>query len=114
MLLFKEAQRQTFSEDDKRAAFFLEQRERMAHALIPTLEEAMEQGEIQTKPPGSVAHMLLANVNGIIVHRCLADQEGQCYEGAIIHDAEEAADFLTSMLFDGLALTSSVASSTST
>lgn len=112
MILFKEAQRQTFSANDKRAAFFQEQRERMARALIPTLEEAMDQGEIQSLPPDSVAHLLLANVNGIVVHRCLADQR-DCDRESLIRDPERAADFLTSMLFDGLALTTTAASSAS-
>lgn len=113
MILFKEAHRQTFSADDERAAFFRAQRERMAQALIPTLEDAMERGEIQPLPPDSVAHMLLANVNGIVVHRCIADQKENCCEDSIVHDPEQVARFLTSMLFDGLALSPSTVSSAS-
>lgn len=113
MILFKEAHRQTFSANDQRATFFREQRDRMAQALIPILEDAMEREEIQSLPPDSVAHMLLANVNGIVVHRCLADQRDNCCEESIVHEPERAASFLTSMLFDGLALSSSVASTAS-
>lgn len=119
MILFKEAHRQTFSADDSRAAFFRDQRERMANALVPALEAAMEREEIQSLPPESVAHLLLANVNGIVLHRCLADQKEQCCDDpecapkSIIQDPETAADFLTSMLFDGLSLASNVASSAS-
>lgn len=114
MILMKETHRLAFSEEAERAAFFHEQQERMVSALTPVLEEAMTREEIQDLPPEAVAHLLLANVNGMVVHRCLTDRHGNCeHDETILNRPEKAADFLTAMLFDGLALNPSVAASSS-
>lgn len=105
MILMKETHRLAFSEEAERAAFFHEQQERMVSTLTPVLDQAMTEQEIQALPPESVAHMLLANVNGVVVHRCLADRHGSCdHDATILNQPEKAADFLTTMLFDGLTL----------
>lgn len=113
MILTKEAHRLAFSEESDRARFFQEQRDRMVNALTPALERAMERGEIQSLPPEAVAHMLLANVNGMTVHRCLANRQCDCHEDTLLHQPDNAADFLTTMLFDGLTLNPSTAPSSS-
>lgn len=105
LILVKEAHRLAFSEDAERVRFFQLQQERMVNTLVPILEAAMEREEIQTLPPHAVAHLLLANVNGMVVHNCLAEQSEACPDTPSMLDRpEKAADFLTSMLFDGLAL----------
>lgn len=110
MIVVKETHRLAFSEDAERVRFFQTQQERMVNALVPALEAAMEHGEIQPLPPHAVAHLLLANVNGMIVHNCMAEQcEAECAESTpMLERPEKAVDFLMSMLFDGLACSSAV------
>lgn len=108
MILIKETHRLAFSEEAERATFFHQQQERMVSTLTPLLEQAMERSEIQDLPPEAVAHLLLANVNGMVVHRCLADRHDTCEQDeTLLNRPEKAADFLTTMLFDGLALDAS-------
>jgi AcrR family transcriptional regulator len=102
MILAKESHRLAFSAESKRAQFFREQRNRMVNTLTPAIERAMEGEEIQDLPPESVAHLLLANANGMVVHRCLVEQEEECGGPDVLQDADQAASFLTAMLFDGL------------
>lgn len=106
MILMKETHRLAFSEEAGRAAFFQQQQERMVSTLVPILKQAMAHDEIQQLPPEAVAHMMLANVNGMVVHGCLSERFETCPdEDTIVHRPEKAADFLTTMLFDGLVLT---------
>ena len=116
MILVKETHRLAFSEESERVRFFQEQQKRLVNALIPAIEQAIEREEIQSLPPHSVAHMLLANVNGVVVHSLLSERhDASCAsEEAVIHVATKAADFLTTMLFDGLTLAPSTAPSAST
>lgn len=102
MVLIKESHRLCFSENSEHAAYFQGQQERMVNALVSPLETAMEQGEIQPLPPRAVAHMMLENVNGMLVHRAMMDRHADKCGDSILHDPEQAADFLTTMLFDGL------------
>jgi hypothetical protein len=82
--------------------FFREQQERLLEALIPVLEEAMERGEMKSLPPSSVANLLLANVRGMGTHCTLEQRHCPCEENEFLHAPEKAADFLTTLLFDGL------------
>lgn len=109
MIIAKESHRLAFSEESSRTQFFIEQRNRMVNALRPALERAMERGEIQSLPPASVAHLLLANVNGMVVHQCLEEQHED--DASMLDPSEKAADFLTTMLFDGLGASPSMDSS---
>ncbi|NBB72290.1 MAG: TetR family transcriptional regulator [Bacteroidetes bacterium] len=110
MVLMKESYRLGFSENPEHAAYFQRQQERMVTALAPALEAAMERGEIQDLPAKGVAHMILENINGMLVHRAMMDRHEECAE-SILHDPEHAADFLTTILFDGLVHPSSAAAS---
>ncbi len=101
MVLIKESHRLCFSENAEHVAYFQHQQERMVDALLPALEEGAEQGAIRAFPPRAVAHMMLENINGMLVHRAMVDRDETCGE-TMLHDPEKAADFLTTMLFDGL------------
>ena len=101
MVLMKESHRLYFSENAEHAAYFQQQQDRMVEALVPILEQFMERGTIRAFPPRAVAHMMLENINGMLVHRAMIDRNEACGE-TILHDPEKAADFLTTMLFDGL------------
>lgn len=104
MVLIKESHRLCFSENTEHATYFQHQQERMVNALVPPLEAAMEQGEIQPLPSRSVAHMMLENINGMLAHRAMIDRHDEDCADTILHDPEKAADFLTTMLFDGLTI----------
>jgi hypothetical protein len=102
MVLIKESNRLCFSENAEHAAYFQQQQERMVNALTAPLEAAMERGEIQSLPPSAVAHMILENINGMLVHRAMTDRHNQGCSDTILQNPDRAADFLTTMLFDGL------------
>ncbi|NBC19063.1 MAG: TolC family protein [Bacteroidetes bacterium] len=100
----KEAYRMIFSDDPSRAAYFQEQRERVVSALVPALEAGRDAGEIRPLPTHSVAHMVMGNVNGLMMHMML---EKECSadplpDASVLDTPGEAADFLITMLFDGL------------
>lgn len=113
LILVKEAHRLCFSDDPDKAAYFQNQQERTINALAPAVEAAMEEGQITTLPAQSVSYMLLEVVHDLIVHRCLAEYRespdaAACMpEASLLNDAEAAADFLTTFLFDGLETNSS-------
>ena len=106
IILLKEAYRMAFSDDQDRAAYFHDQRERLVSTLLPAIERAAANDAMHALPPRAVAHMLLENLNGMLVHRSLArvsDADLNACTGPAMLDApESAADFLTTMLFDGL------------
>ncbi len=117
LILAKESHRMAFSEDADRACFFQKQQDRMVDTLTPILERAMEADEIQDLPSEPVAHLLIANVNGMVIHHHLSKHDDpnapslDLCDTSTDHDAplldrpDEAADFLTRMLFDGLGRT---------
>jgi AcrR family transcriptional regulator len=107
LILVREAHRMALSDDVDRAEFFQKQQQRLVDALTPVLEEAVENGEIHPLPPASVANLLLANVRGMGTHCTLEERHCACEEQAFLNDAEQAADFLTTLLFDGLETTHS-------
>ena len=118
IILIKEAYRLAFSDDADKAAYFHQKQQRMVDALAPAIKAEMEAGGIRELPPRAVAHMLLENIDGMVVHRCLAERRrdamadadtdaggasaDDCAGPALLHDPEAAADFLVAMLFDGL------------
>lgn len=112
LILIKEAHRLCFSNDRDKAAYFQQQQQRMIEALVPAVERSMSEGRIASLPLQPVAHMLLEVVHDMIVHRCMAERSEQnvgdrsdCVcapDGSVLEDAETAADFLTTLLFDGL------------
>ena len=105
VILIKEAYRMCFSHDETKVAYFQRQRARIVNTLMPALEHAVSEGTIRDLPLHSVAHMLIENVDGLIVHRIMVNHNTQttmCEHGFMLDEPEEAADFLTAMLFDGL------------
>jgi AcrR family transcriptional regulator len=103
LILVREAHRMGFSDNTEWVQFFREQHNRLVDALTPALKAAMEKGEIQPLPPESVANMLLANVRGLGSHCTLEEQHCPCEEQQFLNHPDQGADFLTSLLFDGLA-----------
>lgn len=105
LVLVKEGYRLGFSKDEKRVQFFQELHERLLEALVPVLEEAADRGEIQSLPPVAVANLFLSNIRNIGVHSILEKETCPCRpeeEQAFVEHPKEGADFLTTLLFDGL------------
>ncbi|PSQ97971.1 MAG: TetR/AcrR family transcriptional regulator [Bacteroidetes bacterium SW_9_63_38] len=116
LILIKEAHRLCFSDDAEKAAYFQAQQQRMVDAFVPAVEAAMGTNRIATLPSTPVAYMLLEVIHDLIVHRCLTerneDPDEACLPDAdLMNDPDAAADFLTSLLFDGLHATGSPNSS---
>ncbi len=105
MIMLREAHQMAFSDDPERMQFFQTQQERLLNALTPVLEAAMDRAEIQSLPPSAVANLLLANVRGMGKHCTLEQQHCPCEEQEFLHNPQRAADFLTTLLFDGLSTT---------
>ena len=107
VILIKEAYRMCFSHDADKVAYFQRQQERMMSALRPMLQQASEQGALRDLPLDAVAHLLIKNIDGLIVHRAImATHTGpsvSCQHQSILDDPDKAATFLTTMLFDGVA-----------
>ncbi|MFW5972544.1 MAG: TetR/AcrR family transcriptional regulator [Bacteroidota bacterium] len=96
LILMKEAHRMLLSDDADKAQYILRQQHRVIDALIPHLERAMEAGEMRTFSSESIAHTLIGNLNGIQMHVCTHDGASDRLT------PEQAADFLTTVLMDGL------------
>ena len=103
LVLVKEAYSMAFSDDAEWSEFFHEQHERLVSTLRPALEAASETNEIQRGLPLSpIAHLLLANPRGIGIQGIMENRHGSCEDQQLFDDPEKAADFLTTVLFDGL------------
>jgi AcrR family transcriptional regulator len=104
-ILMKEKVRFMFGEDAEKATYFQRQQHRLVEAFMPALEAAIETGEIKDLPPRAVGHMFGGNINGMLTHMAMTRHSRleHCDESAI-QTPEEATDFLTTMLFDGLSV----------
>ena len=101
MILIREAHRMMF-DTPQSASFFLERRRRLANALSSALAVAMESGRIRTMPAEPLAQMILGNIRGCQMYAQLADGTNCETDAAGVGSPHERADFLTSVLFDGL------------
>lgn len=101
MILIREAQRMIFSDDTEKAAYFQRQRDRLVEALTPHIEEAIAAGDVRPLPPQAVGHMVFGNINGYHMHvtllacRCRPAEPPET-------DPDRAADFITTVVLDGL------------
>jgi len=101
MLLVKEAQRMLLSDNPEKAAYFIRQRDRVFSHLLPPIQAAVERGEIIDLPAVAVAHTVWGNIYGIQVHLCLECTTDDASPKSI-STPDEAAEFLTAILMDGL------------
>ena len=100
LTILREAHRLGLSDDAGPRAFFAQQHARALNALSAPLEKAMRRGELRNMPPRMLAHMILVNINGAQLRACTAANDP---EAVIPESAIELAEFMTSLLFDGLA-----------
>ena len=102
MILIKEGHQMYFSEDREKAGYFQKQRNQMVKALVQPLEKAQQKEHIKELPMEAVAHMIMGNINGVQTHLSLVKSGLHQEDEPDITCPEEAADFLTIMLWDGL------------
>lgn len=103
LVLAREAYSMALSDNPEWSQFFHRQHERLVDALVPALENASETSEIQPNLPLSpIAHLLLANPRGMGIQGIMESRHGPCDNQQLFDDPEKAADFLTTVLFDGL------------
>jgi len=102
LVLVKEGHRLAFSDVERRVEFFRRQHERLVDALVPVLDTATENEEIRSRSLSAVANLLLANVRGMGIHSVHERCYGTAEDTPLLKDPEAAADFLTTLLFDGL------------
>lgn len=100
LIALKEAHRHLLGDDPEKSAYFHRKRNALVGALARPIEAAMQRGEIKPLPTEAVTHMLLGNINGCYTHVCLCNRFGNGQKSAV--GADENAEFITTMLFDGL------------
>ena len=82
---------------------FAERFERVFHGVAVQVERATAAGTLRDLPARPVAHLLMGNVRGYLMANLMAGAD--CPAGgslAPLPDPDEAADFITTVLFDGL------------
>jgi AcrR family transcriptional regulator len=100
MLLIKEGQRMAFDEEQEKVEYFQRQNQRLKEQLLPTIERGIARGCLKPFPPQIIASAILGNMNGYLMEVCCRDEKlGEAMDHP---DAEQAAEFITTMLFDGL------------
>lgn len=99
-LLIKEAQRLMLTEHQHGPSLHRRRDEAM-EALVDPIARAVESGEFRPFPPVVIAHMLMGNVKGYLMY---ASPMSECEvePGDAFASLDEAADFITTILFDGL------------
>jgi AcrR family transcriptional regulator len=99
-LLVKEVQRLMLTEHEHVPSLHRRHDRTMAE-LVGPIERAIQKGELRALPPILVAHMLMGNIKGYLMYASPAptcDAEPADDFATL----DEAADFITTLLFDGL------------
>ncbi|MEP0548332.1 MAG: TetR/AcrR family transcriptional regulator [Rhodothermales bacterium] len=99
-LLIKEAQRLMLTEHAHVPSLH-RRRDRAMDELVKPIERAITASELRPLPPILVAHMLMGNIKGYLMY---ASPLSECdvEPGDEFASLDEAADFITTILFDGL------------
>lgn len=104
----KEAHSMLFADNRELAAAVSEKRDQVVTLLMRPLEAGMEAGQLRRQPAAEVSHLLFGNIKGMQMQECLfmrnarsAQYTGGDGAGQICSSAQKA-DFLISVLFDGL------------
>jgi AcrR family transcriptional regulator len=97
VVMMKEAHRLAFDPVSSHVAFLGLQRDRVAAAIEVPLQAAMDRGELRPLPARTVAHLLMGNVQAYLMTAACAAPAGHA-----AGTPTETADFLTTVLFDGL------------
>ena len=100
-LLIKEVQRMMIEGEEAKAVRLMRRRDEILGIMAGPLEAAMEAGTLRRLPVEPVVHTIMGNVKGILMYLnpppgCEAPAE------APWQSIDEVADFLTTVLFDGM------------
>jgi AcrR family transcriptional regulator len=104
LILTKEAHRMCFDGNQDHMAYLQRQTTRLVETLAEPLEKAVARGELKSLSPNAMAHVILGNVKGLHMHQLMAGISSD------IQTPTQAADFLTTVLFDGLLVEAQVSS----
>ncbi|MEO0559068.1 MAG: TetR/AcrR family transcriptional regulator [Bacteroidota bacterium] len=101
LMFMKEGHRTVFHED--KTAVLAEQFNGVFDALVVPIEQAIASGALRPIPALPVAHLLMGNIRGYL----MAELDARCDPSQTVHKApygtpDAAADFITTVLFDGL------------
>ncbi len=99
-LLIKEAQRLMLTQHTHVATLH-RRRDRAIDELVVPIQQAITAGELRPFPAHVIAHMVMGNVKGYLMYACPRD-ECETVPGDDFASLDEAADFITTILFDGL------------
>jgi len=98
-LLFKESGRLLLEGDPQILAFTHDHERRMIAMLSEYVARAVESGSMRAYPPAAISHLLMGNIHGYLHYAIMVP--GECSNGPVIA-GKDAADFITTALFDGL------------
>lgn len=101
LMFMKEGHRTVFHED--KSAILAEHFNGVFDALVVPIEAAIAAGALRPIPARPVAHLLMGNVRGYL----MAELDARCAPSSNLKKdpygmPEQAADFITTVLFDGL------------
>ena len=104
LMFMKEGHRTVF--DAEKSALLAEHFNAVFDALVVPIETAIASGALRPLPARPVAHLLMGNVRGYL----MAELDARCDPSATLPPdpygtPAEAADFITTVLFDGLLAT---------
>ena len=101
IILMKEGHRMMINDQPEKALYFQKQGERVVEIMAKGIEAAQAKGELRPFPSFALAHMIMGNVNGYHMHKCL---EGCRHKGEAFQmpSAEASARFLSTFLLDGM------------
>lgn len=102
-LLIKEVQRMMIEGEGDKAVHLIRRRDETIEMMEGPLRAAMDAGTIRRLPPNAVAHTIMGNVKGVLMYLSPPpDCVEPSTEEAPWQDIGEVADFITTILFDGL------------
>lgn len=99
LLLSKDAQRCVFEAKPEQAAYLIDWRDRIMALIEEPIREAIAAGQLRALPAHGVAHVLMGNIRGYLLYAC--SPSGGC-PAEPTKSPDEAATFITTILFEGL------------
>ena len=103
IILVREAHRMALGGEAESVAYIVRLRERVIDQIEPRVQQAIRAGKLRPLPSRPVAHTIMGNIEGYLMH---ASPMGFCPDVSSEEPERpspgQAADFLTTILFDGL------------
>jgi len=100
LILIREAHRVGLHDVESTRTFFMNQRKRVLEAMARPIGQAVDAGELRDVEPAFLAHLILNNIQGCQTRFCFrSDDSDACQTDS----STSMADFLSEMLFDGIA-----------